>query len=272
MARRKRPSNNSDDSGSWLTTYGDLMTNLLCFFVLLFSMATIDTQKYEQLAKALRASSIGGFSGSGSSFRNNIGKSILTVDFVNPDDTGEKRVDNERYINNAEGVIIDDREKIMYEKIQQSISQLREDIVDLDLTGMVEVVEENEYFLVRFKAEILFESGSAEILENGKNILKTIGESLAPLDNNILVQGHTDTVPINTPLFPSNWELSTKRATNVVMFLIESLGMDPSRLTATGNGEYKPIADNNTVEGRSKNRRIELMIIKNGLLKQTHGL
>lgn len=263
MARLKRPNNDSDGGGSWLTTYGDLMTNLLCFFVLLFSMATVDTQKYEQLAKSLRASSIGGFSGSGSSFRNNIGKSILTVNFVNPDDTGEKKVDNKRYINSTDDIIIDDREKIMLEKIQKAESQLRKDIEALNLSGMIEIIEENEFLLVRINAEILFESGSAEVLKTGKNILATLGESLAPLDNEILVQGHTDTVPINTPLFPSNWELSTKRATNVVLFFINSLNMNPSQLTATGSGEYKPIADNNTVEGRRKNRRIELMIIKN---------
>ena len=262
MARKKRPSSDSDDSGSWLTTYGDLMTNLLCFFVLLFSMATVDTQKYEELAKSLSASSIGGFKGSGSSYRNNIGKSILTVNFVNPDDTGDERVDNKRYIDSADDIIIDDREKIMMEKIQQAESNLRKGIEALNLSDKIEIIEEDEFLLVRLNAEILFAPGSAEIVEAGKDILITLGESFVPLDNEILVQGHTDTVPINTPLFPSNWELSTKRATNVVMFLIDSLNVDPSRLTAAGNGEYKPIADNNTVEGRRKNRRIELMIIK----------
>jgi len=263
VARKKRPSSSSNESGSWLTTYGDLMTNLLCFFVLLFSMATVDTQKYEQLAKALSASSIGGFSGSGSSYRNNIGKSILTVNFVNPDDTGEKKVDDKRYIDSADDVIIDDREKIMMEKIQKAESNLRKGIEDLNLSDKIEVIEEDGFLLIRIDEEILFASGSAEIVEAGKGILATLGESFVPLDNEILVQGHTDSVPINTPLFPSNWELSTKRATNVVMFLIDSLRVEPSRLTATGNGEYKPIADNNTVEGRRKNRRIELMIIKN---------
>lgn len=262
MGKLKKRESDSGDVGSWLTTYGDLMTNLLCFFVLLFSMSTVDVQKYEQLAKSLRASSIGGFSGSGSSFRNNIGKSILTVNFVNPDDTGEKRVDNKRYIDKTDDIVIDDREKIIMEKFQQVESHLREKIEALNLSSVVEIIEDSEFLLVRLHDEILFEPGSAEILENGKNILKTLVEPLVPLNNEILVQGHTDTVPINTPLFPSNWELSTKRATNVVLYLIDSLNIDPSRLTATGNGEYKPIADNSTAEGRRKNRRIELMILK----------
>jgi flagellar motor protein MotB len=108
----------------------------------------------------------------------------------------------------------------------------------------------------------IYESGSAEILSEGKRTLDALGKSLIPLENEILIQGHTDNVPINTPLFPSNWELSTKRATNVVVYLIESLNLDPSKLTATGNGEYRPIGDNNTAEGRQKNRRIEIMILK----------
>jgi len=111
-------------------------------------------------------------------------------------------------------------------------------------------------------SQVLFESGSAEILSEGKRTLDALGKSLIPLENEILIQGHTDNVPINTPLFPSNWELSTKRATNVVVYLIESLNLDPSKLTATGNGEYRPIGDNNTAEGRQKNRRIEIMILK----------
>ena len=108
----------------------------------------------------------------------------------------------------------------------------------------------------------MFKPGSAEILEDGKNTLNVLADSLRAIDNQIIVEGHTDTVPINTPLFPTNWELSTKRATNVVLYLVNDLGIDPARLTASGCGEYKPIADNNTIEGRNKNRRIEFMIIK----------
>jgi len=262
MSKLKKRESGTADAGTWLTTYGDLMTNLLCFFVLLFSMATVDQQKYEEVAKSLRASSVGSFSGSGSSYRNNVGKSILTINFVNPDDTGEKKVDNKRYINSSNEIVIDDREKIIMEKFQQAESQIRGKIEALNLSDSVEIVENSEYLLVRLNDEILFEPGSAEILEGGKNILKSLGETLVPLDNEILVQGHTDTVPINTALFPSNWELSTKRATNVVLYLIDSLNIEPSRLTATGNGEFKPIADNSTAEGRRKNRRIELMILK----------
>lgn len=260
MARLKKRGGGSDDGGSWLTTYGDLVTNLLCFFVLLFSMATVDAQKYEAVANSLNSAFAG--KGSGTQMRSNMGKSILTVNFVNPDDTGEKKVDNERYIETADEVIIDDTEKIKQERIQRAKEQFRKSVNNLGISELVEVIDERNYLLVRLNAQVLFESGSAEILEEGKKTLDELGKSLVPLENEIMVLGHTDTVPINTPLFPSNWELSTKRATNVVLYLTNSLGLDPSNFTASGNGEFKPIADNNTAEGRKKNRRIELMILK----------
>lgn len=259
MALRKR-GGGSEEVGSWLTTYGDLMTNLLCFFVLLFSMATIDSQKYEEIANSLRSAFQG--QASGSQLRSNMGKSILTINFVNPDDTGEKIVDNKKYIENAEEIIVDDIERIQKEKLQKARDQLRSGIIDLGLSELVEVIDEKDYLLVRLNAQVLFDSGSAEILPEGKKTLDVLGKSIVPLENEIIVLGHTDTVPINTPLFPSNWELSTKRATNVVQYLIDSLKIDPKRLTAAGNGEFKPIGDNRTVEGRRANRRIELMILK----------
>ncbi len=261
MALMKRKEKSEIDGSAWLTTYGDLVTNLLCFFILLFSMATLDVQKYEEIAKSLR-SSFSRKSG-GNDLGSNMGKSILTVNFVNPDDTGERRVDNERYIEAAEDIILDDTEKIRKEKLQKAKWQLQADIIDLGLAEYVEVLDQKEYLLVRLNEQVLFESGSAEILEEGKNTLNVLGKSLSLLDNEIMVIGHTDTIPINTPLFPSNWELSTKRATNVVLYMVRTLGLDPTKLTPAGNGEFRPIGDNKTVEGRQKNRRIEMMILKN---------
>jgi chemotaxis protein MotB len=261
MGRRKKRIGGGDEGApEWLTTYSDMVTLLLTFFVLLFSMATIDKQKFEDLAHALRSSYI--HRSSGDMLRSNMGKSILTVNFVNPDDTGEKRVDNKRYIEASEEIILDDTEIIEGKKLEKAKEQLEIDVEKLGISDLVEIIDERDYLLIRLNSQVLFESGSAEILSEGKRTLDALGKPLIPLENEILIQGHTDNVPINTPLFPSNWELSTKRATNVVVYLIESLNLDPSKLTATGNGEYRPIGDNNTAEGRQKNRRIEIMILK----------
>lgn len=107
-----------------------------------------------------------------------------------------------------------------------------------------------------------FDSGRADIRPEGYPVLDQLAEVLRNIDNEILVSGHTDNVPINTPLFKSNWELSTARATTVVRYFTETLGLDPVKFTATGNGEHRPLADNSTAEGRQRNRRIEIMIMK----------
>ncbi len=264
MARGKRKEKGGSGGGGapeWMTTYSDMVTLLLTFFVLLFSMATIDKQKFEEIANALRSSFVQ--KSSGDALRSNMGKSILTINFVNPDDTGDRRVDKERYIETAEEIIVDDTEEIEDRQLEQAKEQLEKDVEELGIADLVEIVEEKNYLLIRLNSQVLFESGSAEILPEGEKTLDILGESLIPLDNEIMIQGHTDNVPINTPLFPSNWELSTKRATNVVVYLIDSLELDPSKFTATGNAEFKPIADNNTAKGRQKNRRIEIFILKN---------
>ncbi|HEY8423113.1 MAG TPA: flagellar motor protein MotB [Thermoclostridium sp.] len=263
MSIRRKRAEGLDVGGNWLTTYSDLVTNLLCFFVMLFSMSVIDAQKFEAIAKSLRSSLVNNTSMNGNLLHQNMGKRILTVNFVNPDDTGKKIVDNERYIETAESIILDDKERIREEKYAQVKKQIEKDFSELGIPDdLVDVIEQDNYLLVRLNSQILFKSGSAEILEEGKNTLNVLGESLKALDNNIIVEGHTDTVPIKTPMFPTNWELSTKRATNVVLYLVNELGIDPARLTASGCGEHKPIADNSTAEGRSKNRRIEFMIMK----------
>ncbi len=261
MARERRKPPETDDGGSWLTTYSDLMTNLVCFFVLLFSMATLDAQKFESAATSIRTSFAGSIS-SGDSLMQNAGKRILTVNFVNPDDTGDKILDNERYIENAEDIIIDDKESIKAEKLSAAKIQIEKDFEELGIMDLVDVIEENNFLIIRLNSKVLFEPGSAEILEEGKNTLTVLLDSLRTLDNDIIVEGHTDTIPIKTALFPSNWELSTRRATNVVVHLVDVLGIEPSRLTASGCGEFQPIGDNSTNEGRNKNRRIEFIIAK----------
>jgi len=263
MSKLKKNQEGLDFGGNWLTTYSDLVTNLLCFFVMLFSMSVVDAQKFEAISRSIRSSLIGISSVGGELMYHNMGKRILTVNFVNPDDTGKKVVDNKRYFETAETIILDDKERIREEKYTQVKEQLEQDISELGISGdLVEIIEQSNYLLVRLNSQILFKPGSAEILEEGRDTLNVLGESLKALDNQVIVEGHTDTVPINTPLFPTNWELSTKRATNVVLYLVSEIGIDPSRLTASGCGEYRPIADNNTAEGRNKNRRIEFMIMK----------
>ena len=141
------------------------------------------------------------------------------------------------------------------------------------LEGLQQEVEEGRITIRRLKGklsvqvldEILFDSGSAEIKPEGQEVLRRVGRVLKQQkDKGIVIEGHTDNVPISGALaerFPTNWELSTARATSVVRFLEEEVGIEPERLSAVGYGPYRPVASNDTPEGRARNRRIEIKLV-----------
>lgn len=115
--------------------------------------------------------------------------------------------------------------------------------------------------MVRFADQVFFDLGKADLKPEAVEILNRLGPILKGIPNPIRIEGHTDNLPINTAQFPSNWELSTYRATRVIRYFIEELGFSPDKLSAAGYGEYRPIADNDTPEGRSLNRRVDIVII-----------
>ncbi len=228
-----------DDAGGgeWLATYGDLVTLLLCFFVLLFSMSTVDNQKFKKVISALNSIGIMGQSGS---LKENVGESISDLNIYNAIEVQEEMDD-------------------IYSKVKE--------IVDSKgLTQDVQVEKVGPGVLLRFKDEILFDVGQADLKANAKNTLQRIGEILKAHDKNIRIEGHTDNVPINTSRFRSNWELSTSRAISVVRYFTEELPaeqrLDPKKFEVSGYGEYHPIAANDSEQNRQKNRRIEITILK----------
>ena len=244
---RKRSSGHDVEVGGWLTTYSDLVTNLLCLFVLLFSFATVDDEKFEQLAKSLQSSFLE--MSDGVMYLENNGQALVSL-IADYNAVGAQS----SVTSNANA-----EEDMTLEDFKTNV---RETISDLQLDEYVSVIDETEEVTLRFNSLVLFDSGSAEIKDSGKEVLKKLGDFLARLDSEILIQGHTDNLPINTPLFPSNWELSTKRATNVVRYLIDNCGVDPAKITPTGNAEFRPVAPNDTEENRQKNRRIDIVVKK----------
>ncbi|MFN3551104.1 MAG: flagellar motor protein MotB [Endomicrobiia bacterium] len=121
-------------------------------------------------------------------------------------------------------------------------------------------ITQKEGLVVTFSEKYMFDSGKAEIYPEAKKVIQEIAALLVDEPNRISIEGHTDNTPINTPEFPSNWELSTKRATNVLKYLLEELKFDPKRLTAAGFGEWHPVAPNDTFENKAKNRRVDLIV------------
>lgn len=233
----------------WMNTYGDMVTLLMCFFVLLFAFSSIDAQKFEAVMISFQGSA-GVLSG---------GKSLSEAPMVF-DAMPESKTSSEQ-------VIEQNKLEDLKEKVEQYISENQ-------MQAEVDVELESYGLVIRFKDNVLFDPGSAVIKVNSYDILFFLGNLLNSeefINEKIRVEGHTDNVPINTPMYPSNWELSTSRATNVVKFFIERGSLIPIRLSASGYSEYHPIATNETVEGRSANRRVEIVIVKTINSTDTEG-
>ena len=246
----------SGNSQEWLVTYSDMVTLLLTFFILLFSMSILDEQKFEQIVVSLRSALMYN-QASGEMLQHNYGKNVSrTTEDYNPDDLEDYNITDYEDIEEPE---VDPEEQEELKEIKERVEKA---IAELDMTDNVNVIEGKYTLTVRFDSMVLFDVGSAEIKLSGEKVLLNIGKIFNDMDNNIAIEGHTDNSPIRSAFFPSNWELSTKRATNVVRFLIDETSFDPAKLSATGHGEYKPIAGNDTPTGRQKNRRIDIVIEK----------
>lgn len=228
--RRKKKEQMGSSAPGWMTTYGDMVTLLLVFFVLLYSFSIMDISKFQGFV---------------TSFRQRAG--IL--------DGGMTLSDN----NLINGGLIGDGPSIM------NLNRImREMNIYIEAEGIADEVElelTERGLVVRLTGRILFDLGKADLRDDGKRLLDRIAELLVDIPNVIMIEGHTDNWPINNERFPSNWELSTARATNVVRYFIENTGIPPERLMAAGYSEYRPLYPNDTAENRARNRRVEIVIL-----------
>ncbi|ACL70427.1 OmpA/MotB family protein [Halothermothrix orenii] len=223
---------NKNTSPGWMVTYGDMMTLLLVFFVFLYSFSVMNVEKFEGFISALQAK-LGVMPG---------GKTIMDEELLSRGSIGNR-------FNPSNQVF----EKVMGQINRYVEKEKLSDRVKMELTkrGLV----------VRLTGQVLYDIGKAEIKPGGKRLLDEIAGIIEKIPNEIAVEGHTDNWPIHNEQFPSNWELSTTRATNVIKYFIERHGIDPSRLSAAGYSEYRPLYPNDTVEHRAKNRRVEIVIL-----------
>jgi len=232
MPRGKKKKDDDLDKGSpaWMTTYGDMMTLLLVFFVLLYSFSVMDLDKFKGFISALQ-SKLGVLDG---------GMTVSEESALSRGSTGEKFNPA-----NYSKVMGEMQQYIETNKLQESIS------MELSKRGLV----------IRFTGQILFDIGEALIKPRGREILNDISDILKNVPNDIVVEGHTDNWPINNENFPSNWELSTARATNVIKYFIENGAISPAKLSAAGYSKYHPLFPNDTSEHRANNRRIEVVLL-----------
>ena len=256
MAKRKEDP--PKPAAAWMNTFADLMNLLLCFFVLLFSMSTVDAQKFELVAASF-SDSFSIFSGGGSSF----GEGLLISNGVS------QLNELDQYMNSmgkaAEESETDDMiDAIDKKKMQESeeLAELIEEMLEEEkLDKEVDIDFTSEYVSLTLNGSLLFDSGSADIKEESFDILDKIGVILQKYASSIIeIEGHTDNVPIHNAQFKSNNELSSARALSVFEYLVDNTNLDPAMVKHSGRGEYVPIADNSTPEGRAKNRRVEIKI------------
>ena len=260
MAKRK-PEEPPKGSPAWMATFSDLMNLLLCFFVLLLSMSSVDSSKYEELVVSL-SNSFSIFDGGGSAIGE--GKLISSgVSQLNELDDYYNDMGKASEEEDTDGDPMKEYKKQQQEKTEKRYDELSEMIEEGKISNEVELgIDDNyQYVKISLSGAILFESGQAEFLSDAKPILSRVGDILKVYkDSLIKIEGHTDNVPISSGRYADNMELSTARAISVWNYFVQTKGLSPKTLEASGRSEYSPIVSNKTAKGRAKNRRVEIKI------------
>ncbi|MCI5937655.1 MAG: flagellar motor protein MotB [Eubacterium sp.] len=292
MARKKRQED-APNTGGWINTFADLMNLLLCFFVLLFSMSTVDADKYEQLVTSM-TQKINIFDGGGAAVGEGAFVSSGTDQLVSIsqyfnefEESGDDSSENEEQktqeqsnqkTNSAETIgeqasMKEVEQKVEAAKLQEQkekTEQVYEQVVgaaqnkNIDDQITVNMDKAYQYVQISLNGAILFDSGTAQVKKNTKSLLSKVGDILKVYQSHMIkIEGHTDNVPISNSQYHNNMWLSTARATEVFEYLVQKKGLDPKKIEPTGRGEYEPIASNKTEKGRRQNRRVEIKIYTN---------
>jgi len=229
----------------WLVSYADFITLLFAFFVVMYAISSVNEGKYRVLSNSLE-----------SAFRKPESKSEGATAKL---ETPPQVIQPIMPIKNAKE---EEKKKHLREKMRNMAKEIIEALGPLVKEGKVRVTEGLKGVSVEINASVLFSPGDARLETSATKALRVVAEVLAKADFPVTVEGHTDPTPINTPHFPSNWELSGARAASVVRLFVET-GVAPQRLTASGYGEQRPIDSNESVEGRARNRRVTILIEAN---------
>jgi chemotaxis protein MotB len=240
---RRNLENAGSKTAGWLTTFNDLVTLLMVFFVLLFTMSTIDTRKMQDFQYALQ---------SGLGILKEGKRVAISVKQTQPVD------DMSHIMTQAEGELNKKGGRLPGGKVVDPIRQLTEADPDIQVTHT------HQGTRLSFEDQVLFDFGRAAINPAGFVFLNKIADAINKTPSTVRVEGHTDNVPIQTRRFPSNWELSVARAVNVVKYFADVSNIDPKRLSAVGYGESRPVAANDSLSNRAKNRRVEILLLTEG--------
>lgn len=254
MARRRKPVEEHDNHERWMVSFADFITLLFAFFVVMYATSSPDAGKFRVVTETL----------------SDVFAAPSRVEVPSADDQADPADATENAPEAVDAAAEQWLEQIQFQdptiapETVKAISEITHQLMQAFTTdieqGNIVITQGEDWIEVDIKSNLLFASGEARLSFEAVPIIREVADILSQGTNPIQVEGFTDNIPINTPTFPSNWELSAARAASVVN-LLERFGLEPTRLSAIGYGEHKPIADNDTEDGRQDNRRVVLVII-----------
>lgn len=234
MARRRKVKEDHENLERWFVSYADFITLLFAFFTVMYALSTVNEQKYKAMSDSLS-----------SAFSSKVS------------DNEDMTVDVPSYREDPTlGYMTSSFKKAFsgeYKRVQSNLA-------DLEADKKININIERRGVIVSLLEQGVFSSGEADILPDSLAVIDEIAETLKDLPNQIKIEGHTDNIPIHNDKFASNWELSSARALNILLYIVNNHNMDPTKYSATGYGEFRPIEQNDTPEGRAKNRRVDIIL------------
>lgn len=267
MKRKKKHEEHIDES--WLIPYADILTLLLALFIVLFASSSIDAEKFQAVAESFAAELDGGTgildSNSPTDSEDNGTNSELPSIVDQEEANEESDTETEPGAGGNSDVEVDGEQAWTAAKDQQELEEMQQAFLNFteenNLESRLTTELDEKGLVIKIKEGTLFSSGSAELSEQAEQFAREISLMFeTQIPRTIFIEGHTDNVPTNPEEFPSNWELSSARAINFMKVVLENEDLDPRKFSATGYGEHRPIASNDTAQGKSENRRVEILI------------
>lgn len=287
MGKKSKPDEVKAGAPAWMATYGDLVTLLLCFFVLLFSMSSVDVAKFKAAMSSFAdqidvlpggtALTDGELLSNGISQLNDIqvtfsgGMALNTEgDSTSPSGDSEDTSESDSSSSNSSTDSTDSTQD-PYKLAGEIAQEFKDQIVDKGFAENVSISYTANYVKFTLQGEFLFDSGKANLKSDATQLIGVIADIIKEdqyKGYDVQIEGHTDNLSINSAQFPNNWILSSYRAFAVLDELIKNHGFDPEKVAATGYGEFRPIESNDTSEGRAANRRVEIKVVLDATEKQ----
>lgn len=252
MKRRKIKRRKNTGAPKWMVTYSDMITLILVFFILLFSMSRIDSIKFQAVSDSFRNRAIFDFQ-----------PSAVPVEYSAPNhgELTKGKSPNDYDLPTKQSEQSDENEEDALNKLVKDVEGYLD---ENDLHNVITANRTDRGVVLVLQEQILFETGEADILHSGKPFLNKVGSLLKNIPNHVKVEGHSDNRPISTFRYPSNWELSGARASSVVRYLIEEFHFDKSRFSLAGYGDTRPRVQNDSPKNWEKNRRVEIVVLEHG--------